>query len=157
MGREIERKFLVSGEDWQGQARAAMSIRQAYLAQTGRIVARVRIVDGARGWLTLKSVEPGISRAEYEYEIPVADAEELMELRQGLRIEKTRHVVPAGEGLNWEVDVFEGVHAGLVVAEIELPSETAAFARPAWLGREVSGDPAYTNAALAAGGDPRKG
>ena len=148
MGREIERKFLPADDRWRGEAVAAKRLRQAYLGQTGRLVTRVRTVDGARAFLTLKSVEPGISRAEYEYEIPVGDAEELMELRQWLVIEKTRHIVPAGD-LAWEIDEFSGVHAGLVIAEIELPSEDAAFARPAWLGREVSGERAYTNAALA--------
>lgn len=148
MGREIERKFLPADDRWRGEAVAAKRLRQAYLAQNGRLVTRVRTVDGKRGFLTLKSVEPGISRAEYEYEIPVADAEELMDLRQGLVIEKTRHIVPAGE-VSWEVDEFGGAHAGLVIAEIELPSVDAAFARPDWLGREVTGERAYTNAALA--------
>lgn len=152
MGREIERKFLPAGDGWRREAVAAKRLRQAYLAQNGKVVTRVRTVDGSRAFLTLKSIEPGISRAEYEYEIPVADAEELMELRQGRVIEKTRHIVPAGS-LAWEIDEFSGVHAGLVIAEIELPAEDAAFARPAWLGREVTGERAYTNAALAQAGD----
>jgi len=148
MGLEIERKFLLADDRWRGETVAAKRLRQAYLAQNGRMVTRVRTIDGTRAFLTLKSVEPGISRAEYEYEIPVADAEELMELRQGLVIEKTRHIVPAGD-LAWEIDEFSGAYAGLVTAEIELPSEDAAFARPPWLGREVTGERAYTNAALA--------
>lgn len=148
MGLEIERKFLLAGDGWRREVVAAKRLRQAYLAQNGRMVTRVRTIDGTRAFLTLKSVEPGISRAEYEYEIPVADAEELMGLRQGLVIEKTRHIVPAGD-LAWEIDEFAGAHAGLVIAEIELPSEEAAVARPPWLGREVTGERAYTNAALA--------
>lgn len=155
MATEIERKFLLGGDGWRSQVKSAHRLKQAYLARTGQLSARVRTVDGKRGFLTIKSAEPGMSRAEYEYEIPVADAEELMRLREGRLIEKTRHLVESGS-LTWEIDVFHGALAGLAIAEVELPSEDAAFERPAWLGREVTGENAYYNAHLAMGeGPPR--
>lgn len=153
MAREIERKFLVADESWRGSAAAAKSVRQAYLAQTDRLSARVRIIDGMKAFLAVKSAEPGLMRLEFEYAIPMADARELMRLRQGRLIEKTRHIVETG-GARWEIDVFGGELAGLVVAEIELDAPDAGFERPAWLGREVTSDPAYYNATLARNGLP---
>lgn len=148
MAREIERKFLLAGDGWRAQVKSAHRLEQAYLARTGRLSARVRTIDAEHAFLTIKSAEPGMSRAEYEYEIPVADAEELMRLRRGRLVEKTRHLVESG-GLTWEIDIFAGALAGLQIAEIELPSEDAPFDRPDWLGREVTGEKAYYNADLA--------
>lgn len=155
MAREIERKFLIEGDGWRIQVKSAYRLKQAYLARTEKLSARVRTIDGERAFLTIKSAEPGMSRAEYEYEIPVGDAEELMRLREGRLIAKTRHLVENGS-LTWEIDIFDGALAGLAIAEIELPSEDAAFDRPAWLGREVTGEKAYYNAELAMSeGPPR--
>lgn len=154
MAREIERKFLVAGDGWRQDAVAAKSLRQAYIARTGELSARVRIVDGTLATLTIKSAQPGVARSEFEYAIPVPDALELIGMRQGSLIEKTRHIVDAGGGLKWEVDVFAGAHDGLVIAEIELPDAGFAFERPDWLGREVTDDPAYYNATLAEQGLP---
>lgn len=147
MAVENERKFLVVGSEWRRQVLSRHRIRQAYLAQTELAVIRVRIVDGALAFLTIKTAKPGISRNEFEYSIPVKDAEAILSLRTGLLIEKQRHIVPAGS-LAWEVDEFEGAHKGLLVAEIELPSADTPFARPEWLGAEVTGDARYYNANL---------
>ena len=147
MSKEIERKFLVPDTAFlagQGGERLV----QAYICATGRATVRVRIA-GARAWLTLKGRSEGISRTELEYPIPCADAELcLAELCAEGVVAKTRYRVPHG-GHTWEVDVFEGANAGLVVAEIELGSEQEPFDRPAWLGEEVSGDPRYANSQLA--------
>ena len=107
---------------------------------------RVRI-KGEKGYLTVKGRNAGIRRAEYEYEIPLADAEAMLALCEHPLIEKRRYLVPY-EGYTWEVDVFAGANEGLVVAEIELPAEDAAFAKPDWVGAEVSGDARYYNASL---------
>lgn len=148
MPLEIERKFLVRGTDWQNRSELSVSIRQFYLARTGAAVVRIRIIGGEEAFLTIKSAVPGMTRAEFEYPIPVADAEQLSALRAGLVIEKRRYLVPWSGG-RWEIDVFEGAHAGLVIAEIELPSADARFERPDWLGDEVTGDRRYYNADLA--------
>jgi adenylate cyclase len=155
MAAEIERKFLVTGDGWKAQADGGKRIEQAYVASTDKASIRVRIVDDAEAVLTIKSAESGTRRSEFEYTIPVEDARELMKLRQGRRLEKRRHIVPAGR-LKWEIDVFGGDLAGLVVAEIELPSADADFERPSWLGRDVTGDKRYYNASLAAGETPER-
>lgn len=160
MGREIERKFLVRGEAWRAAAGKPRRLVQGYLAlDAARAVVRVRLEggggvacgDGGRGFLTVKGKNAGIVRAEYEYEIPAAEARELLALCAGVLIVKERYEVPAGDGLIWEIDVFGDAHDGLVIAEIELPHEDTPFARPDWLGAEVSGDRRYYNVALAAG------
>ena len=150
MATEIERKFLVSGNEWQGLAVRSTMIRQVYLSggDTAATV-RIRIVDDAKAFLTIKSPQLGPVRSEFEYSIPPEDARELIKLRTGLAIEKRRHIVEVGDA-RWEIDVFEGAHAGLVIAEIELPDADAIFERPQWLGEEVTGDPRYYNAHLAA-------
>lgn len=147
MAREIERKFLVTGEGWRDAVTESRRIRQFYLARTDRATVRVRVTDDDTGRLTVKGSAAGASRAEYEWEIPVAEARAMEALRAGRTLLKTRHLVPAGD-LAWEVDVFED---GLVLAEIELPAEDAAFDRPDWIGSEVTGDPRYYNAAMALG------
>lgn len=147
MASEIERKFLVRDESWRKRARDPMRIRQGYVLAGPKASVRVRI-SGKRAWLNLKSATVGVSRAEFDYEIPHADGEQLMDtLCERPLIEKTRYFVDHA-GHCWEVDVFEGENAGLVVAEIELAAEDEPFEPPSWAGREVSRDRRYYNAAL---------
>jgi adenylate cyclase len=148
MAAEIERKFLVVGDGWKAQATDSTDIQQAYLATTAKASVRVRIKDGAKGIISIKSAASGTTRSEFEYDIPLEDARQLMQLRSGRMIEKRRHTVPNGNA-TWEVDVFGGAHKGLIIAEIELPSADASFERPAWLGQEVTDDQRYYNATLA--------
>ncbi|ADP72245.1 adenylate cyclase [Rhodomicrobium vannielii ATCC 17100] len=143
---EIERKFLVAGDGWRVDADSGSIIRQAYLANTGKMSLRIRTRD-SRATLTMKSAGMGISRLEFEYDIPLDHATALMELREGSIIEKRRHLLP-WYGLTWEIDVFQGENDGLVVAEIELPHEDHGFPLPSWIGAEISGDPRYSNASL---------
>jgi len=147
MAKEFERKFLVSGGAWRKGADHGKSIRQAYLALTEKISLRVRILGG-RAWLTIKSAKPGAARDEFEYPIPVKDARALMKLRTGHVISKRRHVVRSGNS-RFEVDVFEGVHRGLVIAEIERPRGVGRIDRPEWLGPDVTHEPRYYNHRLA--------
>jgi adenylate cyclase len=147
MALEIERKFRVVGDSWRSRTVAVHRIRQAYLAKTGRLSLRVRIRDAEAATLTIKTAAPGIARHEYEYPIPVTDAEALLEQREGGVIAKLRHVLPVGD-LTWEIDEFEGDNAGLVVAEVELNRAGQPFARPAWLGEEVTHDHRFYNAQL---------
>jgi len=147
MATEIERKFLVERENWRDMATSSSALRQGYLSTNARATVRVRILDESRAVLTLKGPVDGISRAEFEYEIPLADGLELLELSRPFVVEKRRHLVPHG-GLTWEVDVFEGAHAGLVMAEVELSNAEQAVDLPDWVGREVSDDDRYANASL---------
>jgi CYTH domain-containing protein len=142
---EIERKFLVQGADWR-QGATGVRYVQAYLNRDKARTVRVRIA-GAQGFLTIKGESVGATRAEFEYPIPLADAQALLALCEGPVIEKTRYTVAVGSTL-WEVDVFAGDNAGLVLAEVELPSEDAEFARPSWLGAEVTHDARYFNSNL---------
>jgi adenylate cyclase len=147
MGVEIERKFLVSSDGWHAGAGEGLAYRQGYLCrETGRTV-RVRIVAEYEAYLTVKGTASGNRRAEFEYEIPVEDAEEMLAMCDGTIIEKTRYRVPQG-GLVWEVDVFAGDNAGLIVAEVELESEDQVVPLPEWAGREVSEDRRYSNSNL---------
>ncbi len=144
MAVEIERKFLVAGTQWrQG---AAVRFSQGYLNRDKERTVRVRIA-GEKAFVTIKGVSRGASRAEFEYAIPVADAEQLLSLSDGPIIQKTRYKV-VHDGLTWEVDEFQGDNAGLVLAEVELASEDQAFTRPAWLGAEVTHDSRYYNSNL---------
>ncbi len=148
MGVEIERKFLVVGDSWRGNVAQETHIVQGYLASTATLTLRIRI-RGDRAYLTLKGTSTNISRSEFEYEVPVADARAMLdELAQGPVIDKVRHLVPVG-GHTWEVDVFAGDNAGLVMAEVELGSEDEVFVKPAWAGLEVSDDDRYYNVNLA--------
>jgi len=149
MGKEIERKFLLKGNAWQLVTREArgMPVRQGYLCVGPPVAVRVRIA-GDKGNVNFKKSALSITRDEFEYPIPVEDAEAMLAgLCEGHVIEKTRYKVPWG-GLTWEIDVFSGMNEGLVVAEIELESEDQSFERPEWLGEEVSGDPRYLNTHL---------
>jgi CYTH domain-containing protein len=145
MGQEIERKFLVRGESW--RTGAGIKIRQGYLRNEIEGTVRIR-TKGERAFLTIKGHTTGITRPEFEYEIPVDDADQILdELCLKPLIEKIRHEVDVG-GFKWEVDQFLGENSGLVVAEIELEDENQEFTRPDWLGREVSDDFRYHNANL---------
>ena len=155
MAAEIERKFLVRSDGWKREADGGTRIRQAYLAATDACSVRVRIKDETQAFVTIKSARPGSSRDEFEYAVPVEDARAMLKLRTGDVIEKTRYRVPADE-LCWEIDVFSGARTGLIVAEIELPDEGAAFDRPDWLGADVTEDKRYYNASLALKGLPNK-
>lgn len=148
MALEIERKFLVRGDGWRRHVVRTRRLRQAYLSKNDRISMRVRIDGDEAATLTIKAARTGIARQEYEYAVPVADAKELLELREGAIISKTRHIVRNG-GLNWEIDVFDGDNAGLVIAEIELDRADRIIELPYWIGEEVTDDRRYYNADLA--------
>lgn len=146
MAIEIERKYLVIA-DRLPRLQHGERIVQAYIPTANRSTVRVRLCD-ARAYLTLKGPNEGISRSEFEYHIPLEDAQEILAgLCAPQRIEKTRYNL-MHKGMLWEVDVFEGANAGLMLAEIELPSEATEFETPGWVGTEVSSDLRYSNQAL---------
>ncbi|MGI9423871.1 MAG: CYTH domain-containing protein [Hyphomicrobiaceae bacterium] len=147
MALEIERKFLVSNNDWRGLVSATKHVCQAYLNRDGGFSARVRVVDTGHATLTLKSSRAGLSRLEFEYAIPLEDAEQLMAFGSGLTIEKTRHLVTIKD-VDWEIDVFEGANAGLTLAEVELASEDQDLSLPSWIGAEVTEDSRFYNSNL---------
>ncbi|GAA5136361.1 CYTH domain-containing protein [Alloalcanivorax gelatiniphagus] len=147
MGLEIERKFRVTGTDFLA-GRHGERLVQGYLSHDQHATVRVRI-QGDRAWLTLKGETRGARRSEFEYPIPVDDALAILaEMCAEGVIDKTRYRLPAGDGLEWEVDVFHGDNDGLVVAEIELSHEDQPIPRPDWLAEEVTDDPRYYNSAL---------
>lgn len=145
---EIERKFLVQGEGWRAAVARSLEMRQGYLTGEGGLAStRVRI-QGEEARLNIKAAVVGSTRAEYDYGIPLAEGREILAALCVGRLEKRRHYIPQ-DGLTWEIDEFLGDNAGLVVAEIELADAAQAFARPAWLGREVTDDRRYYNHHLA--------
>lgn len=147
MGKEIERKFLVTGDAW--RRGEGIRVRQGYISRGGGTTVRVRSTS-VGAFLTVKGARRGLTRAEFEYEIPPADAEELLDsVCVKPLIEKVRYIVSYG-GLAWEVDEFFGENRGLVIAEVELEREDQAFEKPPWVGEEVTGDPRYYNANLVA-------
>jgi adenylate cyclase len=147
MGIEIERKFLLLDDSWRTYVNGQTKIVQGYLASTESSSIRVRMQGGVAN-LNIKSMTIGVSRAEFEYPIPVADAEDMLaNLCKRPTIEKTRHYIKQ-DTHTWEIDVFEGDNLGLIVAEIELTEINEEFKRPAWLGKEVSGDERYYNVSL---------
>lgn len=147
MGTEIERRFLVSGDGWRG-GRPGRRLVQGYLATGPGCTVRVRLA-GRQAWLTVKGPTRAGARAEFEYAVPPADARAILE-RCGVRarVEKVRHRVEH-EGRTWEVDEFLGENAPLVMAEVELSRAGERVSLPPWVGREVTEDPRYANAALA--------
>lgn len=146
MGSEIERKFLVKNDQWRKQA-TGCAFLQGYLSSKPECNVRVRI-EGDRAKLTIKGKTKGVTRTEFQYDIPVEEARQMLEeLCERPLIEKTRYRLKQGE-LTWEIDEFYGDNQGLVVAEVELQTEDQAFDKPEWLGSEVSDDPRYYNAAL---------
>jgi adenylate cyclase len=153
MAIEIERKFLVRNDGWRAEAGPGRRIRQGYVARQSGVTVRVRRI-GELAFLALKGARQGISRLEFEYEVPAAEAEAMLrDLCPDPPIEKVRHDVPHA-GLMWEVDVFEGRHAGLIMADVELARPDQAVSLPAWVGAEVTDDPRFRSAMLAAAGAP---
>jgi adenylate cyclase len=153
MAKEIERKFLVRGDSWKARADTGSRIRQAYImAMDGRNM-RVRVRDNRKATLTIKAGGHGISRDEFEFDVPVKEALPLFGLKLGNLIEKTRYKVKHARHV-WEIDVYSGALAGLVVAEVEMKSEKENPAIPDWIGEELTGNPAYSNQALALSGLP---
>jgi len=145
MATEIERKFLVNTEKWTPKVQGTLLV-QAYLSVDPNPTVRVRIA-GEKAFLTIKGRTKTISRPEFEYEIPVNEAQEMMNLAISKPVEKIRYKI-MHEGFLWEVDVFSGKNEGLVIAELELESEDQSFPRPDWLLTEVSGDRKYYNSYL---------
>ncbi len=145
---EIERKFLVTSEAFKKEAFAQNRIAQGYLSAVSERTVRVRI-KGDKGFLTIKgsSNESGLSRFEWEKEIPIAEAKELLKLCEKGVIDKTRFEVKMGNHI-FEIDEFYGENEGLVIAEIELKSESESFEKPSWLGKEVTNDNRYYNSYL---------
>ncbi|MFO7809662.1 CYTH domain-containing protein [Guyparkeria sp.] len=147
MAKEIERKFLLASEAWRAEIDRSERMVQGYLNDQGPVSVRARIAGG-QAWLNIKSRTLGISRDEFEYEIPMVDAERMLDhLTTGPVIDKTRHFVPRN-GLLWEIDEFHGDNDGLIVAEVELEHVDQPFYHPAWLGEEVSHDARYYNVSL---------
>ncbi len=146
MGKEIERKFLVKGEQWKAAAKGTV-YRQGYLSSAKERVVRVRTIE-KEGFLTIKGITKGVSRSEFEYEISVEDANIMLdEICEKPLIEKKRYKIAVG-ALVFEVDEFFGENEGLVVAEVELADEKQKIDLPDWIGAEVSGDPRYFNSNL---------
>lgn len=146
MAKEIEKKFLVKNDSWKKGAKVTY-YRQGYLSSIKERVVRVRTID-KKGYLTIKGITVGVTRNEFEYEIPVEDANIMLDnLCEKPIIEKNRAKVEY-EGLTWEIDEFFGENEGLVVAEVELKDENQEFKKPDWIGEEVSGDPRYFNSNL---------
>ena len=146
MGIEIERKFLVTSQEWRELA-DGIDYRQGYLSTVKERTVRVRTV-GERGYITVKGITVGAKRSEFEYEIPRADADSMINyLCERPIIFKTRYTVPH-QGHVWEIDDFHLENAGLIVAEVELSDPDEWFAKPSWIGEEVTGDPRYFNANL---------
>jgi len=148
MATEIERKFLVRDAGWREHARGSTRYLQGYLSSAETCSIRVRVSD-ERAWLNIKGATLDVTRQEFDYPIPLEDAREILaHLCDGAPIEKRRWWVPWGAH-TWEIDVFEGENAGLVVAELELGRADEAFEPPPWIGEEVSDDPRYYNVCLA--------
>ena len=147
MAQEIERKFLINSDAWRADVSRTEKYRQGYLSDSPECSIRVRISDD-HAYLNIKSATLGVQRTEYEYQVPLQDGEEMLAsfCRKPV-IVKTRYFVEYEDHV-WEVNVFEGDNEGLIVAEIELDDEHEQFARPPWLGKEVSDDPRYYNVCL---------
>ncbi|MBD2301020.1 CYTH domain-containing protein [Nostoc sp. FACHB-87] len=147
MAKEIERKFLVKGDAWRKLGKGSV-YRQGYIATKNSVTVRVRIANN-RGYLTIKSPSVNCSRSEFEYEIPLTDAEEMLDtLCDRPLIEKVRYKVELN-GLIWEIDEFDGDNKGLILAEVELTDEQQQIEIPEWIGAEVSTDGRYFNSNLA--------
>jgi CYTH domain-containing protein len=148
MAKEIERKFLVNGDGWRAGIGSSADLLQAYITSGEDRSVRVRIFDGVRARLTIKIGRELLARDEFEYDIPLGDAQEMARLAIGVVLEKTRHKI-AHAGYTWEVDVYGGSYQGLVVAEVEMGDEKAQPELPRWIGREVTGDHRYSNLVMA--------
>jgi adenylate cyclase len=147
MGVEIERKFLVKSDEWQRHAQQGRRFFQGHVARQDNASVRIRRTD-TKAFVTIKGPRVGITRAEFEYEIPLADAEEMLStLCLEPLVEKTRYCVPY-DGVIWEVDVYGGQAEGLVMAEVELENADQNLSLPTWVGWEVTGDPRYQSSAI---------
>ncbi|ATU93343.1 CYTH domain-containing protein [Phyllobacterium zundukense] len=145
---EIERKYLVANDRWRKHATTRSVFRQAYMMAAGDRTVRIRTIDATRATLTVKICTGQLTRDEFEYDLPYCEALELIRHRIGIVVEKTRYDVVYG-GFVWEIDVYDGAHRGLVVAEIELQDESDEFPLPVWVGREITGQRLYSNQILA--------
>lgn len=146
MPKEIERKFLVADNGYESMAVSSTNICQGYLSDNPDATVRVRI-RGDHAYITVKSLNHGALRDEWEYEIPVGDAEEIIDRCHIVCLEKTRYIVPF-DNHNWEVDRFHGRLSGLVLAEIELSDESETLSLPPFVGQEVTSSPEYYNSVL---------
>lgn len=146
MAKEIERKYLVKDNSYRDLATETVTIAQGYLNRDPERTVRIRVWDN-QGFITVKTRNHGLTRNEWEYGIPLADAREMLQYCER-PIEKIRYIIPVENGLKWEIDEFGGRLEGLVVAEIEIPTEETLFTLPDFIGREVTGDPAYYNSNL---------
>lgn len=152
MAIEIERKFLVSGDGWRAHVTGTRRLRQGYLSTGGGVTVRVRMIGDDKACLTIKNGGSALARAEFEYDIPVSDARQMLGFCTGVEIDKTRHSLDLAGG-DWVVDEFAGRHAGLVIAEVELKNADDPIELPGWLGKEVTGDTQYYNSSLAGVGE----
>ncbi|MGU3537961.1 CYTH domain-containing protein [Methylobacterium sp. A54F] len=144
---EVERKFLVAHEGWRGEVASTRRLTDGLVGHFASGKVRVRL-DEERAWLTVKGNRTGLARAEFEYEIPRGDAEQMLSLVcETCLIQRTRHCVPHG-GLTWEVDVYDGTLAGMVLAEVELDHEAQAVTLPDWIGHEVTCDPRFSQSTM---------
>ncbi len=146
MGMEIEHKFLVKDNSYKDAASKKSEIKQGFLSRARERTVRVRVRDD-KGYITVKGIGSGAAHPEFEYEIPLDDALQMLSLCEPPVIEKTRYIV-MHEGNMWEVDEFHAGQEGLVIAELEVPSEEYRFPLPPFIGREVTGDPRYYNSQL---------
>ena len=146
MGLEIERKYLIKNDAWKTTADSGTKIKQGYLNSNKERTVRVRIY-GDKGFLTIKGKNKNLTRQEFEYSIPLEDAQELLKLCEKPIIEKTRYLIKDNNH-NWEIDIFEGENKGLEVAEVEVEKEEDQIHSPEWLGKEVSNDSRYYNSSL---------
>lgn len=143
---EIERRFLLNNDSWKAYVQQTIVLQQGYLSVEKERTIRVRI-SGNRAWLTLKGYISDVSRSEFEYEIPLSDAQTILQTMCPFKVEKHRHLVEL-EGYIFEIDEFFGENAPLVVCELELANEAANYPKPTWLGREITSDSRFTNAYL---------
>ena len=145
---EIERKYLVTDDRWRKHAACGSVFRQAYVTTAPDRMVRIRTINATRAKLTVKICTGKLQRDEFEYDLPYCEALKLIRHRIGVVVEKTRYDV-VHRGHAWEIDVYEGAHVGLVVAEIELKNASDEFPLPVWVGREITGEQSYSNQILA--------
>lgn len=148
MAIEIERKFLLRTDEWRNFITSSKTMRQGYILYADGRNLRIRIKGDDEAWLTVKIGSSPLMRSEFEYQIPLEDAFEMLDLAQGIVIEKTRHIVHWDNHL-WEIDEFSGAYLGLITAEVELESTEDEPTIPSWIGTEVTNDRRYSNQALA--------
>jgi adenylate cyclase len=148
MAVEIERKFLLRTEEWRNYIQASNALQQGYILYGDDRNLRIRIKNGNAARLTIKIGSSSLVRSEYEYDVPLNDAFEMLDQAQGIVIEKTRHLVHWDNHM-WEIDEFSGAYLGLITAEVELESTEEVPTMPEWIGEEVTSDRRYSNQTLA--------